>query len=94
MADPEADWWTITDIAEHLGVKRQTVERYRHPRRPGPDGPVRAAELPEPDRHIGATPVWRPERIIGWERPGQGAGGGRPRPAQNAAAPPPGGSTR
>ncbi|MEV4147714.1 hypothetical protein AB0J40_28880 [Amycolatopsis sp. NPDC049691] len=43
--------------------------------------------FPEPDVIIGRTPGWSPDRrseIEQWEaaRPGQGAGGGRPRKAE------------
>lgn len=64
MADPNAEYWTITEIAEHWGVKESTVYSYRSRKR---------GELPEPDHKYGRTPLWRPATIIGFERPGQGA---------------------
>lgn len=36
---------------------------------------------PKPDGHFGRTPYWHPTTVDAWwkSRPGQGAGGGRPR---------------
>ena len=64
--DPEADWWTVADVAAHLGVSVNTVSSYRS-----------RQQMPDPDRMIGRTPVWAPTRIIQWngQRPGRG---GRP----------------
>jgi hypothetical protein len=67
-ADPAADWWTMDDIAAHLGVKAASVRRYRA--RPADKG-----GLPPEDRMIGRTPVWKPATVITWnetERRGQG----------------------
>ncbi|WP_435601282.1 helix-turn-helix transcriptional regulator [Streptomyces sp. C10-9-1] len=64
MADPTADYWTIADIADHWGVSEQTIRTYRSRRR---------GELPEPDAVFGRSPVWKPETIIRFQRPGQGA---------------------
>lgn len=64
MADPNADYWTVKDIAEHWGVTPQTVRTYRSRKR---------GELPEPDNVFGRSPVWKPATIINFERPGQGA---------------------
>ncbi|MGW3196313.1 helix-turn-helix transcriptional regulator [Streptomyces sp. NPDC001118] len=64
MADPNAEYWTITEIAEHWGVKVATIRAYRSRKR---------GELPEPDHIYGRTPLWRPATIISFERPGQGA---------------------
>ena len=64
MADPNAEYWTVTEIAEHWGVKVPTIRAYRSRNR---------GELPEPDRVYGRTPLWKPATIIGFERPGQGA---------------------
>jgi hypothetical protein len=64
MPDPNADYWTITDVAEHWGISPQTVRTYRSRKR---------GELPEPDQVFGRSPVWKPATIIGFERPGQGA---------------------
>lgn len=88
MADVDADYWTMADIADYLGVKLRTVHTYRlrgkQLRQRAADGePLRqeqlAAGLPKEDKKIGRTPVWRPSTITSWKRSGQGAGGGRPR---------------
>lgn len=63
MADPNADYWTINDVAEYWGVTPQTIRTYRSRRR---------GELPEPDAVFGRSPVWKPKTIIDFERPGQG----------------------
>ncbi|MFB4273047.1 helix-turn-helix transcriptional regulator [Nonomuraea sp. GTA35] len=68
MADVDTDYWTMADIAEHLGIKLRSVHTYRT-----------RGDLPPEDHMIGRTPVWRPATITSWKRPGQGAGGGRPR---------------
>ncbi len=64
--DPDADWWTTSDVAAYLDVRVSTVTAYR-----------RRSQMPEPDRTIGRTPVWRPKRIIEWHesRPRPGTGG-------------------
>ncbi|ASU61228.1 hypothetical protein CGQ36_06535 [Nocardiopsis dassonvillei] len=61
--------WTVTDIAARLGVTAATVRSYKH------------RGLLPPARYVGRTPVWRAEEIETWirQRPGRGAGGGRPR---------------
>lgn len=63
MADPNADYWSISDVAEHWGVSPQTIRTYRSRRR---------GEMPEPDAVFGRSPVWKPKTIIDFERPGQG----------------------
>jgi transposase len=63
MADPEADYWTIKDVADHWDVTEQTIRTYRSRKR---------GELPEPDKVFGRSPAWKPETIIGFKRPGQG----------------------
>lgn len=63
-ADPEADFWTIEDVAVHWGVKPETVRSYRSRKK---------GELPEADRMVGRTPVWRPATIVAFQRPGRGA---------------------
>ncbi|MFG1941609.1 hypothetical protein [Nonomuraea sp. NPDC048826] len=87
MADVDADYWTMTDIAEYFGVKLQTVHGYRRRgrqlRKRAADGEPLSAEqlaagLPQEDNMIGRTPVWRPSTITSWKWPGKGAGGGRP----------------
>ena len=64
--DPEAEWWTTSDVAAYLGVALGTVSTYRA-----------RGQMPAPDKTIGRTRVWRPSRIIEWHdaRPGHG---GRP----------------
>ncbi|MEV2277687.1 hypothetical protein AB0I72_19075 [Nocardiopsis sp. NPDC049922] len=44
------------------------------------DGAPRPGDFPPPDRKYGRSPVWLPETIDQWveNRPGRGAGGGRP----------------
>lgn len=63
-ADPEADFWTIEDVALHWGVKPETVRSYRSRKK---------GELPEADRMVGRTPVWHPATIVAFQRPGRGA---------------------
>lgn len=55
-----------TEVAERIGVKPDTLGRYK---------------LPEPDAVIGTTRGWLPATIDAWHaaRPGPGVGGGRPR---------------
>jgi hypothetical protein len=73
---------TTADLARMLGVKPATIRHYRADSLPG--GRYEARPFPQPDGKLGAAPYWRPERdeeILAWaaSRPGQGAGGGRPR---------------
>jgi hypothetical protein len=88
VADPLKEWWTMADIADHWGVELGTIWDYRyqtnHPKTPG-----QAPKLPTEDDTIGRTPVWRPQTIIGFERPGQGHGGGpKPDRAENPGTAP------
>ncbi|HET9873924.1 MAG TPA: hypothetical protein VFP89_15175 [Propionibacteriaceae bacterium] len=64
--DPEAEWWTTTDVASYLGLQVGTVSSYRQ-----------RGQMPAPDVTIGRTHVWRPHRIIEWHegRPRPGVGG-------------------
>lgn len=64
MADPEADYWGIADVAAYWRVRPQTIRAYRSRGR---------GELPPPDNEFSRSPVWRPATITGFERPGQGA---------------------
>ena len=50
-------------IAELLGVDVKTVHKYRS-----------RGDMPEPDEHVGRTPVWTAETIHAWlnDRPGHG----------------------
>ena len=83
MADPLKEWWTMADIADHWGVQPGTIWDYRyqtlHPRNPG-----QAPKLPAEDDTIGRIPVWRPQTVIRFERPGRGRGGGPKRDPQPA----------
>jgi hypothetical protein len=64
---------TLDDIAVAMGWTPATAAKQRQ--RPAPVG------LPEPDAHIGRTPVWFRVSFERWQasRPGRGAGGGRPK---------------
>jgi len=71
---PAAEYLSQADVARELGVARNTVTVWR----------ARYADFPAPDVTIGRAPGWLPARlpeIRAWmgTRPGQGAGGGRPR---------------
>jgi hypothetical protein len=64
--DPDAEWWTTTDVAAYLGVQVGTVSTYR-----------KRGQMPAPDLTVGRTHMWRPVRIIDWHgsRPRPGVGG-------------------
>jgi hypothetical protein len=64
--DPDAEWWTTTDVAAYLGVRVGTISTYR-----------KRDQMPAPDLTVGRTHMWRPERIIEWHRsrPRPGVGG-------------------
>lgn len=64
MADPNADYWTVSDVADYWGVTPQTIRSYRSRKR---------GELPDADRIFGRSPAWKPATIIEFARPGQGA---------------------
>lgn len=53
-----------SELAERIGVKPDTLSRYK---------------LPEPDAMIGTTRGWTVETVDAWNtaRPGKGAGAGR-----------------
>jgi hypothetical protein len=53
LADPDAEWWTTSDVAAFLGVRVATVSTYRS-----------RGQIPAPDETIGWTHVWRPARIV------------------------------
>jgi hypothetical protein len=65
--DPRADWWVPDDVAAYLGVSASTVASYKS-----------RGQMPEPERHFGRTPVWRPQTIIDWHDNRPGHGGRRP----------------
>ena len=66
LPDPDATWWTTTDVATYLGVRVGTVSTYR-----------KRGQMPAPDSTVGRTHMWRPRRIIDWHgsRPRPGVGG-------------------
>ena len=57
---------SLTEVAERLNITKGALARYK---------------LPEPDVYVGRTRGWTEQTIDEWNaaRPGQGAGGGRPR---------------
>jgi hypothetical protein len=68
------EYLSQTDLARELDVARATVAVWRG----------RYPDFPKPDVMVGDVPGWRKERLTeirAWltTRPGQGAGGGRPR---------------
>jgi hypothetical protein len=73
---------TLPEIANRQGWSLKTARNRQHEanqrRRSGDSRP---GDLPEPDHHVGRTPVWLEATIEAWEkgRPGRGAGGG-PKP--------------
>lgn len=64
LADPDADWWTMEDIAAYWKVTLKTVHGYRW---------RGLGQLPPEDGKVGRTPVWRPATVIEFKRPGRGA---------------------
>jgi predicted DNA-binding transcriptional regulator AlpA len=64
--DPNAEWWTTSEVAAYLGVQVATVSGYRN-----------RGQMPEPDMTLGRTQAWRPGTIIEWHasRPRPGVGG-------------------
>jgi len=83
LADPRAREWTMEDIAAYWNVDVGTIRDYRYQtgRRPPGLPPL----LPPHDRMIGRTPVWYPQTITGFKRPGRGHGGGPKRSRADAA---------
>ncbi|MFF7192678.1 helix-turn-helix transcriptional regulator [Streptomyces sp. NPDC008079] len=63
MPDPEADYWTVTEVADYLGVTPETVRTYRSRKR---------GELPPEDKMFGRSPAWKPATITRFDRLGQG----------------------
>jgi GntR family transcriptional regulator len=53
--DPEAEWWTTSDVAAYIGVAVSTVSTYRM-----------RGQMPAPDQTVGRTHLWQPARIIKW----------------------------
>lgn len=77
----ERSYWSLEEVAEAVGVTynsartyhgRAEINRKKEDPKPG--------DLPPPDRYFGRSPVWKPATIRKWlsNRPGRGAGGGRP----------------
>lgn len=74
------------EVAKMIGVAYNTVRYYLQQARANRSlGVLKAADLPEPDRFFGRSPVWRRSTIEAWvkARPGRGVGGGRPRGSRN-----------
>ena len=57
--DPDAEWWTTSDVAAYLGVQVGTVSAYRS-----------RGQMPAPTRTLGRTHLWRPLEIRAWRSPG------------------------
>ncbi len=51
-----SEWLTSTDIATLTGLKVETIYTYR-----------KRSTLPEPDRYMGRTPIWKQETITEWQ---------------------------
>jgi predicted DNA-binding transcriptional regulator AlpA len=51
------DWWTTEDVATFLGVSTSTIRAY-----------VARSQMPEPDRRMGRTQLWRPKTIRHWNQ--------------------------
>ncbi|MFI6603834.1 helix-turn-helix transcriptional regulator [Nonomuraea sp. NPDC050536] len=64
-------------LAELLGIERETVHKYK----------VRG-DLPEPDEHVGRTPLWREETINKWLASRRGHGWRAGQRASTPEAPP------
>ena len=48
---------TTTEVAESLGVQRETVAAY-----------LSRGQMPAPDEVFGRTPLWRPATISRWKK--------------------------
>lgn len=78
----DTEWLDIADIAELLGIGVPSARTYHQRARQNErDGQPKPGDMPAPDRHFGRSPAWKSETITEWmqQRPGQGAGGGRPK---------------
>lgn len=51
------DWWSTENVATFLDVAMSTVSAY-----------VARHQMPQPDRYIGRTRLWRPDTIREWQR--------------------------
>ncbi len=81
-SDKESPVLNRQAVAELLGVQPKTISQYLTESKG--EGRYAGQPFPAPDGYIGKGPWWRRERegeIKAWAtaRPGQGAGGGRPR---------------
>jgi hypothetical protein len=86
MATEERPVLDRTAVAEILGVKPKTISQYLVESRDA--GRYADHPFPAPDGYIGRGPYWLRKReleIRRWaeSRPGQGAGGGRPRTSES-----------
>lgn len=61
--DPAAEWWTTAEVAAHLGVRPATVSSYRM-----------RGQMPQPDRKLGRTQLWKPATILAWQDRRRGRG--------------------
>jgi hypothetical protein len=69
-------------IADYLDLTYATVRGYHgHAEKRRRDHHPRPGDFPPPDAQFGRSPVWLRSTIDQWQknRPGSGAGGGRPR---------------
>ena len=72
----------LSGIAALLGLALSTVRNYHQiSERRRREGTIRPGDFPEPAQRFGRSPAWELSVIRAWQdaRPGQGAGGGRPR---------------
>lgn len=77
-----AGYLSTLDVATLLGIQPSTLRFLRAESKAGHR--YAADPFPEPDLVIARSPAWsedRTDEILAWNerRPGQGAGGGRPR---------------
>lgn len=76
------EYLDLTGIAAAAGITPDSARTY-HTRAVANrrSGSPKPGDLPEPDITIAGRPAWRADTIQTWmaNRPGQGAGGGRPR---------------
>jgi hypothetical protein len=62
MTSDVLEEWTVAECAAHWNIEPSTWRSC-----------VARNQAPKPKRHVGRTPVWDPEEVRGWPRPGQGA---------------------
>lgn len=75
----EPNYLDLAAVADILGVSYDSVRTYHtRAKRNRRRGHTRPGDLPPPDATFGRSPVWLRDTISGWDRPGRGAGGGRP----------------